>query len=339
MFGNLTGFMSNDQVEADTTALQNYVKQMKDLASDTDRAAQKQNLINSALKDSSKVAKDVAQNTNNLDDVMKVYTASTRTATSVAKKFGATLLGIGKTIGIAILASIAAAALSEALQWADGKWVHPYEHARDKAAEMSQAHEEAAQKVEDLTKQIEELKAKMDECRSTTTGDIVDQESLNLLKQQKDLLETNLKLAKQSAEENARSTREAVYEQQDKNQGVYLYSPGYHHAETYDGNQSDRAKEMMDDYISTFEEEKKLEQDFANNKILKFAYDARKKDLEDWRKVLRTNIKAIGDDYTTEMNTLLKNAAYEGSEDYDEYQERIKNLSDDQQAYINFVNL
>lgn len=135
--------------------------------------------------------------------------------------------------------------------------------------------------------------------------------------------------------------REAVYEQQDKNQGVYLYSPGYHHAETYDGNQSDRAKEMMDDYISTFEEEKKLEQDFANNKILKFAYDARKKDLEDWRKVLRTNIKAIGDDYTTEMNTLLNNAPNEFASDDDKskYQERIKNLSDDQQAYINFVNL
>lgn len=82
--------MDNKQVEADTTALQNYVKQMKDLASDTDRAAQKQNLINSTLKDSSQIARDVAQNTNNLDDVMKVYTASTRTATSVAKAFGAT---------------------------------------------------------------------------------------------------------------------------------------------------------------------------------------------------------------------------------------------------------
>ena len=82
--------MDNKQVEADTTALQNYVKQMKDLASDTDRAAQKQNLINSTLKDSSKIAQDVARNTNNLDDVMKVYTASTRTATSVAKKFKTT---------------------------------------------------------------------------------------------------------------------------------------------------------------------------------------------------------------------------------------------------------
>ena len=40
------------------------------------------------------------------------------------------------------------------------------------------------------------------------------------------------------------------------------------------------------DYISTFEEEKQLEQDFANNKILKIGYDARKKDIEDWRKDL-----------------------------------------------------
>ena len=45
----------------------------------------------------------------------------------------------------------------------------------------------------------------MDECRSTTTGDIVDQESLNLLKQQKDMLETNLKLAQQLEDIAAKS--------------------------------------------------------------------------------------------------------------------------------------
>lgn len=143
------------------------------------------------------------------------------------------------------------------------------------------------------------------------------------------------------AEDTANDTREAVYKQQDTNQNVTFVSSRYSYAETYGGNQSERVKKMMDDYISTFEEEKQLEQDFANNKILKFAYDARKKDLEEWRKVLRTNIKAIGDDYTTEMDTLLKNAPNELSSDDDKskYQERIKNLSDNQQAYINFVNL
>ena len=333
--------MSNDQVAADTAALQSYVEQMKNMPEKQKAAGKGAKIFNSTLKDSSKIAQDVARNTNNLDDVMKVYTASTRTATSVAKAFGKTLWGIGKAAAIAIAVGAVITGVSKVLQWADGKWVHPYEHARDKAAEMSQAHEEAAQKVEELTKQVDELKAKMDECRSTTTGDIVDQKSYDALKQQRKQLQTNLDLAKQTAEENARSTREAVYEQQDKNQGVYLYSPGYHHAETYDGNQSDRAKEMMDDYISTFEEEKKLEQDFANNKILKFAYDARKKDLEDWRKVLRTNIKAIGDDYTTEMNTLLNNAPNEFASDDDKskYQERIKNLSDNEQAFLNFWNL
>ena len=88
MFGKVTGFMSNDQVATDTAALQKYIESMKALANDNVRAAEKQNLINSALKDSSQVARDVAQNTNNLDDVMKVYTASTKTATSVAKAFG-----------------------------------------------------------------------------------------------------------------------------------------------------------------------------------------------------------------------------------------------------------
>ena len=203
MFGKVTGFMSNDQVATDTAALQKYIESMKVLAHDNVRAAEKQNLINSALKDSSQIARDVAQNTNNLDDVMKVYTASTKTATSVAKAFGTTLLGIGKTIGIAILASIAAAAISKALQWADENWIHPYEAARDKAAEMSQANEEATQKVEELTQQIEGLKAKMDECRSTTTGDIVDPESYAALNKQKDQLEINLKLAQQLAEESA----------------------------------------------------------------------------------------------------------------------------------------
>ena len=251
----------------------------------------------------------------------------------MAKAFGTTLWGIGKAAAIALAVSAAITVVSKALQLADEKWFHPYEHARDKAAKMSQAHEEATQKVEELTKQIEELKAKMDECG------IVDPESHAALEQQREQLQTNLNLAKQLNEETAHDARNAVYEQQDTNQNVTFVSSRYSYAGTYGGNQSERVKKMMDDYISTFEEEKQLEQDFANNKILKIGYDSRKKDLEDWRKVLRTNIKAIGDDYTTEMDTLLKNAAYEGNEDYDEYQERIKNLSDDQQAYINFVNL
>lgn len=341
MFGKLTGFMSNDQVAADTAALQSYVEKMKGIEDEAKRAAQKQNILTETLKDSSQVAKDVAQNTNNLDDVMKVYTASTRTATSVAKAFKATLLGIGKAAVIALAVGAVITGASKLLQWADGKWVHPYEHARDEAAKMSQAHEENAQKVEDLTKQVEELKAKMDECRSTTTGDIVDPESLNLLKQQKDLLETNLNLAKQLAEEDANKAREAVYKQQDANQSVTFTSSQYFYAETYGGNQSERVKKMMDDYISTFEEEKKLEQDFANNKILKIGYDTRKKDLKEWREFLRTNIKAMGDDYTTEMDTLLNNAPNEFASDDDKskYQERIKNLSDNQQAFLNFWNL
>lgn len=82
--------MDSAQVEKDTAALQNYIQQMKNLEGDAARAAQKQDLINETLKDSSKIAQDVARNTNNLDDVMKVYTASTRTATSVAKSFGTT---------------------------------------------------------------------------------------------------------------------------------------------------------------------------------------------------------------------------------------------------------
>lgn len=193
--------MDSAQVEKDTAALQNYVQQMKNIKSETERAEKASAIFDETLKDSSKIAQDVARNTNNLDDVMKVYTASTRTATSVAKAFGKALLG---TIATAVAAVAIGAIVSVVAEKIDNAF-HAYENARDKAAEMSQAHEEDAQKVEELTKQIEELKAKMDECRSTTTGDIVDQESLNLLKQQKDMLETNLKLAQQLEDIAAKS--------------------------------------------------------------------------------------------------------------------------------------
>lgn len=191
--------MNNDQVAADTAALQNYISQMKALKDDAERATEKQNLLNSALKDSSQIARDVAQNTNNLDDVMKVYTASTKTATSVAAAFGKALLG---TIATAVAAAVIGAIVSVVAEKIDNV-VHAYENARDKVSEMSQKHEEAAQKVEDLTQQIEELKAKMDECRSTTTGEIVDPESYAALNKQKDQLEINLKLAQQLAEDSA----------------------------------------------------------------------------------------------------------------------------------------
>ena len=205
MFGKFTGFMSNDQVEKDTAALQNYIQQMKNAAAEQKLTEKAASIFNETLKDCSKIAQDVAQNTNNLDDVMKVYTASTRTATSVAKAFKTTLLGIGKAAVIALAVGAVITGASKLLQWADGKWFHPYEHARDEAAEMSQAHEEEAQKVEDLTKQIEELKAKMDECRSTTTGDIVDQKSYDALEQQRKQLQTNLKLAQQLEDIAAKS--------------------------------------------------------------------------------------------------------------------------------------
>lgn len=168
--------MDSAQVEADTAALQKYVERLKGITDTTTAAQEKTKAFDEILGDSSQVAKDVARNTNNLDDVMKVYAASTRTATSVTAALGATLKSIGWNIAIAAVV----AAIGVAVKLADEYLFHPYEHARDKAAEMSQAHEEAAQKVEELTKQIEELKAKMDECRSTTTGDIVDASPENI---------------------------------------------------------------------------------------------------------------------------------------------------------------
>lgn len=332
--------MSNDQVAADTAALQNYIKQLKGF-DESKRASEKQRILNETLKDSSQVAKDVAQNTNNLDDVMKVYTASTRTATSVAKSFGKALLG---TITTAVAAAAIGAIVSVVAEKIDNA-VHAYENARDKAAEMSQKHEEATQKVEELTQQIEELKAKMDECRSSTTGNIVDQESLDSLKQQKKQLETNLELAQQLADTTAEDTRSAVYEQQDtKTTDRISISAGLRNlglTGTYSGNQDERMEQAVGDYKKSIEALIQLDEDFANGKMFKAAYEERRVELEKFQKDSKEYIKSIGDDYTTEMDTLLNNAPNEFTSDDDKskYQERIKNLSDNEQAFLNFWNL
>lgn len=333
--------MSNDQVAADTAALQSYVEQMKNMTEKQKAAGKGAEILNSALKGSSQVAKDVAQNTNNLDDVMKVYTASTRTATSVAKAFGKALLG---TIATAAVAAVIGAIVSVVAEKIDNA-VHAYENARDKAAEMSQKHEEATQKVEELTRQIEELKAKMDECRSSTTGNIVDQESLDSLKQQKKQLETNLELAQQLADTTAEDTRSAVYEQQDtKTTDRISISAGLRNlglTGTYSGNQDERMEQAVGDYKKSIEALIQLDEDFANGKMFKAAYEERRVELEKFQKDSKEYIKSIGDDYTTEMDTLLNNAPNEFTSDDDKskYQERIKNLSDNEQAFLNFWNL
>lgn len=232
--------MDSAQVDADTTALQKYVDKINEITATSNDAKKKAEAFNEILGNSSQVAKDVARNTNNLDDVMKVYAASTRTATSVAKAFGKALLG---TIATAVAAAAIGAIVSVVAEKIDNA-VHAYENARDKAAEMSQKHEEATQKVDELTKQIEELKAKMDECRSTTTGDIVDKQSFGYLVRQKQYLETNLELAKQLAEETAHDAREAVYDQQDKSSGKVFPSI----QATYEGDQHERLQQVIADY-------------------------------------------------------------------------------------------
>lgn len=333
MFGNLTGFMSNNQVAVDTKALQSYIEQVKNIEKSADVAAEKQRIFSETLKDSSQIAKDVAQNTNNLDDVMKVYTASTKTATSVAKAFGKALLG---TIATAVAAAAIGFVVDKVAKWYDSK-AHAYENARDKAAEMSQAHEEATQKVEDLTKQIEELKAKIDECYNSNTGTIVDKQSFAYLVRQKGYLETNLELAKKLAEENAHDAREAVYDQQDKSSGKVVSSI----QKTYEGGQHERLQQAINDYKKTDLAIKQLDDDLANKKISQEIYDARIAGFHKLQGDLRNYIKEMGDDFNTEMDTLLNNAPNEYSTDDDKskYQERIKNLSDDQQAFLNFWNL
>lgn len=282
--------------------------------------------------DNDQVATDTAALQSYIDRV-KALSKEMDTAASVTAALGATLKSIGWNIAIAAVAAV----VGVAVKLADEYLFHPYEHARDKAAEMSQAHEEATQKVEELTKQIEELKAKMDECRSTTTGDIVDKQSFSYLVRQKQYLETNLELAKQLAEETAHDAREAVYDQQDKSSGKVIPSI----QATYEGDQHERLQQVIADYKKTDLAIKHLDEDLANKKIPQEIYDARIAGFHKLQEDLRNYIKEMGDDFNTEMNTLLNNAPNEFSSDDDKskYQERIKNLSDDQQAFLNFWNL
>lgn len=335
--------MDSAQVDADTTALQKYVDKIKEITATSNDAKKKAEAFNEILGDSSQVAKDVAQNTNNLDDVMKVYTASTRTATSVAKAFGKALWGIGKAAVIALAVSAAITLVSKGAQWAYENLFHKYEVARDKAAEMSQEHKEAVQNVEDLTKQIEELKAKMDECRSTTTGKIVDPESYDTLEQQRKQLQTNLDLAKALADETAKEARNAVYKQQDTSSTKNISTPAtLKHAGifgTYTGNQHERLQQALDDYEKLNLLAKQFDQDLADGKTFQAAYDTRMVALRKMQGDLRAYIKETSEDLHTEMTTLLENAANEDSDDFDKYQKRIKSLSDDQQIAANFINL
>lgn len=341
MFGNLTGFMSNDQVATDTSALQTYIEQMKTYSSDAKRAAKKQDILNSTLKDSSKMAQDVARNTNNLDDVMKVYTASTKTATSVAKAFGKALLGTIATAAVAAVIGYVVKSLATQID----NVVHAYENARDKVSEMNQKHEEATQKVEDLTQKIEELKAKIDECKDSTTGNPVDQESYDALEQQRKQLQTNLDLQKKMAESAAHDTREAVYAQQDASSTKIISAPATVKSAgisgIYQGNQHERLQQAMDDYKTLASAIENLDSDLANGKIIQAVYDTRLAAFKEFQEKLQAYIKESGDDLNTEMDTLLNNATNEQSKDADKtkYQERIKVLSDTQQAFLNFWNL
>lgn len=327
---------------ADTAALQSYVEQMKNMTEKQKAAGKGAEIFNSTLKDSSKIAQDVAQNTNNLDDVMKVYTASTKTATSVAKAFGTTLLGIGKAAVIALAISAAITLVSKAVQYADENWIHPYENARDKAAEMSKANEEATQKVEELTQQIEGLKAKMDECRSTTTGDIVDQESFDLLNEQKKALETNLELAKSTAKEAAKDTRNQVYKQMDTAETVSVHKGAMIEKEysgRYTGNQEERFKQASADYIKSLQDMNNAEKTFANGRMSEIAFNRRKEELENLQSSVKEIIKQYGNDLKTEMDQLIASAPDKDSADYADYQKRLEDLTNEQQAYLNFINL
>ena len=117
-------------------------------------------------------------------------TAATVTLTAAQKALNATML-IGKQILLGIGVAVLTAAVT-ALVKKIAEAIPTYDNLKNKTAEAAQAFEDAKQKVSDLESKIADVKKRMDECRDSDSGKIVDQESFTLLEHQKELLETNL---------------------------------------------------------------------------------------------------------------------------------------------------
>lgn len=251
-------------------------------------------------------------------------TAATVTLTAAQKALNATML-IGKQILLGIGVAVLTAAVT-ALIKKIAEAIPTYDNLKNKTAEAAQAFEDAKQKVSDLESKIADVKERMDECRDADSGKIVDQESFTLLEHQKELLETNLRLAQQTREEAAKDANKAVYNQ--FNGGEYNTDTGKREniAETVLRN-IDAYKSWQKQIDDTTEA---LQKDGASEQVIA--------DKTALATQMRDNARAVIEKYSGDLTDLSDKLLQNGDDGTQAYQDTVKALTDAENATSNFID-
>lgn len=251
-------------------------------------------------------------------------TAATVTLTAAQKALNATML-IGKQILLGIGVAVLTAAVT-ALVKKIAESIPTYENLKNKTAEAAQAFTDAKQKVSDLESELDNVKKKMDECRDSDSGKIVDEESFTLLEHQKELLETNLRLAQQNREEAAKEANQAVYNQFDG--GDYNPASGEREniAETVLRNIENYKswQKQIDDTTESLQKEGASEQTIADQTALATQ--------------MRDNALAVVKKYSGDLTDLSDQLLKNGDDGTQAYQDTAKAITDAENATSNFLD-
>ena len=251
-------------------------------------------------------------------------TAATVTLTAAQKALNTSML-IGKQILLGIGVAVLTAAVTTLVKKI-AEAIPTYDNLKNKTAETAQAFEDAKQKVSDLESKIADVKKRMDECRDSDSGKIVDQESFTLLEHQKELLETNLRLAQQNREEAAKDANKAVYNQ--FNGGEYNTDIGKREniAETVLRN-IDAYKSWQKQIDDTTEA---LQKDGASEQVIA--------DKTALATQMRDNARAVIEKYSGDLTDLSDKLLQNGDDGTQAYQDTVKALTDAENATSNFID-
>lgn len=251
-------------------------------------------------------------------------TAATVELTIAQKALNATML-IGKQVLLGIGVAVVTAAVTELIKKI-AEAIPTYDNLKEKTAEAAAAFDDAKQKVTDLESKLDDIKKKMDDCKDSDTGKIVDEESFGLLEHQKELLETNLRLAKQNREEAAKDANKAVYNQ--FNGGEYNVDTGEREniAETVQRKIESYKdwQKQIDDTTASLQKEGASEQVIADKTAL----------ATQMRDDAMTTIMKYSGDLTELSDQLIQN----GDDGTQAYQDTVNAISDAENATSNFID-
>lgn len=253
----------------------------------------------------------------------------TQTAATVSLTAAQNALNVAMTIGKQILLGIGVAAVTAAitaLVKVIANSIPTYDNLKQKNQEAAQAFEDAGQKVTELETKLADVKKQMDECKDSDSGKIVDQESFDLLEHQKELLETNLRLARQNREEAAKEANQAVYNQfnaGDRNPGTGKQE---NIAETIQRNIENYKywQKQIDDTTESLQKAGAGEQAIADQTAF----------ATQMRDAARDEITKYSGDLETLSNQLLQN----GDDGTKAYKETAQALTDAENATSNFID-